>query len=157
MKLLFDASVWIEHLRRAALDDIIGDIRGRFVLAMDAVVAAELRAGCRSKRERTVVTRLLRPYERGGRLLCPGPREFERAAHALSTLRERGRLPSGKTSALLDALIGAVAVREGALLVTVNVTDFTTLATVMPLRVEGFDAFTQRLFGSRTGGTGRPT
>jgi predicted nucleic acid-binding protein len=68
--LLFDASVWIEHLRRAALDDVIGNVRGRFVLAVDAVVAARLRAGCRSKQERTVVARLLRPFERSRRLLC---------------------------------------------------------------------------------------
>jgi predicted nucleic acid-binding protein len=148
--LFFDASVWIEHLRRAVLDEVIGDVRGRFVLGLDAVVAAELRAGCRSKRERSVVARLLRPYERSGRLLCPERNDFERAALALSRLRERGRLPSGGKSALLDALIAAVAIRRGALLVTVNMADFASLATVMPLRVEAFDPFRQRLASLRT-------
>jgi predicted nucleic acid-binding protein len=88
---------------------------------------------------------LLRPYERSGRLLCPGRFDFERAARALSRLRERGRLPSGRASALLDALIAAVAVRDGASLVTLNVADFVTLATAMPLRVQSFDAFVRRL------------
>jgi predicted nucleic acid-binding protein len=149
MRLLFDASVWIEHLRRAALEGIIEEIRGRFVLTMDVVVAAELRAGCRSKRERTVVTRLLGPYERSGRLLSAGENDFERASTALSRLRERGRLPSGAKAALLDALIGAIATRHGALLVTIDIADFERLATVMPLRVEGFESFTQRLLDSR--------
>lgn len=149
MTLLFDTSVWVEHLRKAALDEIIGEIRGRFLLAMDAVAAAELRAGCRSKRERAIVARLLRPYERSGRLLCPIRGDFERASLALSRLRERGRLPSGSRSALLDAVIGAIAVRDGALLVTANLPDFSKLAEVMPLRVEGFASFTRRLLDRR--------
>ena len=145
MKLLFDDSVWIEHLRRASLDHVIKGVRGRFALAMDAVVAAELRAGCRSKRERTTVARLVRPYERAGRLLCPVQHDFERASLALSRLRERGKLLSGGKSALFDALIAAIAVRSGGLLVTLNVADFAALATVMPLRVEGFETFMRRL------------
>jgi predicted nucleic acid-binding protein len=139
------------------LEEVIGDIRGRFLLAMDSVAAAELRAGCRSKRERTIVARLLRPYERAGRLLCLVRGDFERASLALSRLRERGRLPSGSRSALLDALIAAMAVRDGALLVTNNLTDFSKLAEVMPLRVEGFVSFTRRLLDQRAAGPTRPT
>lgn len=146
MRLRLDASIWIEHLRRAVLDDLIGEIRGRFVLAMDATVAAELRAGCRSKRERAVVARLIGPYERSGRLRCPVRSDFARASLALSRLRERGLLPSGSRSALLDALIAAVAVHDGALLVTNNLGDFSKLAMVMPLRVEGFESFVAGLW-----------
>jgi predicted nucleic acid-binding protein len=127
------------------LEEVIGKLRGRFVLAMDAVVASELRAGCRSKAERNVVGKLLAPYEAAGRLLCPSSGDFERAALALSRLRERGRLPSGSRGALLDGLIAAMAVREGALLVTHNVSDFASLAKALPLRFERFDAFQQRL------------
>jgi predicted nucleic acid-binding protein len=148
VKLLFDTSVWVEPLRHSALDEIITGVRGRFVLTFDAVVAAELRAGCRSRRERAVVARLLAPYQRAGRLLCPSEHDFDRASAALSRLRERGRLPSGSKSALLDALIAAVAAREGALLVTNNVADFTKLAAVIAVRVEGFDAFQRSLGGS---------
>jgi predicted nucleic acid-binding protein len=137
--------VWIEHLRRGSLTDVIGLVRGRFTLSMDVVVAGELRAGCASKRERTIVARLLRPYERSGRLQCPARGDFERASLAISRLRERGRLPSGKKSALLDALIAAMAVRDGALLVTDNVGDFSRLAEAMPLRTEGFGSFMKRL------------
>jgi predicted nucleic acid-binding protein len=145
MKLFFDTSVWVEHLRHAALNDAIDGLRGRFVLSFHAVVAAELRAGCRSKHERRVIERLIAPYQRSGRLACPTLRDYERAAAALSRLRERGRLPSGAKASLLDALIAAVAAREGALLVTGNLADFAKLAEVLPLRVEGFDAFNRRL------------
>jgi predicted nucleic acid-binding protein len=42
VKLLFDTSVWVEHLRHDALDRIFPGVRGRFVLWFDAVSAAEL-------------------------------------------------------------------------------------------------------------------
>ena len=145
MKLLFDTSVWVDHLRRAALDPVINAIRGRFLLCFDAVVAAELVAGCRSKQERRIVGRLCAPHQRSGRLLCPLSSDFERAAVALSRLRARGRPPSGSKSALLDALIAVVAARQGALLVTKNLADFTRLAEEIPVLVEGFETFAQRL------------
>jgi predicted nucleic acid-binding protein len=145
MKLLFDTSVWVEHLRHAVLENVIGKLRGRFVLGMDAVVASELRAGCRSKKERNVVRKLLAPFEAAGRLLCPSAGDFARASLSLSRLRERGRLPSGSKGALLDGLIATLAVREGALLVTHNVSDFAALGKALPLRFEHFDTFQQRL------------
>lgn len=145
MKVLLDTSVWVDHLRRGTLNPYIHAMRGRFVLCLDAVVAAELRAGCRTKREHRVVSQLCAPHERERKLLCPSTADFERAALALSRLRERGRPPSGSKAALLDALIAAVAAREGALLVTNNISDFLTLARELPLRVETFSAFAQRL------------
>lgn len=141
MKLLFDTSVWVEHLRHGTLEPLIEPMRGRFALGLDAIVASELRAGCRSKRERRVVDRLCAPFERAGRLLCPLESDFERAALALSRLRERGRPPSGAKGALLDALIAALAARDGMLLVTANPSDFEKLARELPLRVKPFDEF----------------
>ena len=145
MKVLFDTSVWIEHLRHAALTPIIAVIRGRLTLCLDVIVASELRAGCRSKRERRVVAGLCAPHERAGRLLCPGAADFEAAALALSRLRERARPISGAKSGLLDALIVQLAAREGALLITHNVGDFRALASEIPARVESFEDFAQRL------------
>jgi predicted nucleic acid-binding protein len=145
VKLLLDTSVWVEHLRRAALDRLMSPLRGRYTLSLDTVVASELRAGCRTKQERRVVARLCAPHERSGRLLCPSVADFERAAVALSRLRERGRSLSGGKGALLDALIAALAAREGALLVTGNVSDFALLATELPLRVESFVEFERSL------------
>ncbi len=144
MKLLLDTSVWVAHLRQGALDSLIAPIRSHFVLRMDAIVAAELVAGCRSKRERRVVATLCRPYERAGRLLSPERGDIHRAAQALSRLRSRGRSLSGSDAGLLDALIAAVAARAGALLVTSNISDFSALAREIPVRVEAFERFRER-------------
>ena len=92
-----------------------------------------------------MVNELCAPHERADRLLCPTRADFELAATSLSKLRERGRPISGNQTALLDALIAAVARREGALLVTGNLRDFRALSTVVPLKVETLDDFRLRL------------
>lgn len=145
MKVLFDTSVWVEHLRRAALADVVPALRGKFSLWFDAVSAAELRAGCRSKLERSGVDRLLSPFEKADRLAVPEAADYVRAATALSRLREGGKTLKQPGGALLDALIAAVASRSGALLVTLNVDDFRMLADVLPLRVERLTDFATRL------------
>jgi len=145
LKLLFDSSVWIEHLRHGALEELIPLIRGRFLLWVDSVVAAELVAGCRSKRERQVVVRLLKPFVGAGRIVTPVGGDFQRAGAALSRLRERGRSLSNPGGALLDGLIAACAMRIGGLLVTVNWRDFAALREELPIQVESLDVFTTRL------------
>jgi predicted nucleic acid-binding protein len=145
VKLLFDSSVWIEHLRRGALDAVLPVLRGKLALWMDGVVAAELRAGCRGKREERVVKGLLGPFERAGRVAVPAYPDFRRAAGALSRLRARGRTLSNPGGALLDALIGTVAVRIGAMVITTNMRDFEAIATQLPLMVEPLDGFAARL------------
>jgi predicted nucleic acid-binding protein len=145
VKLLFDTSVWIEHLRAGALVPVIPALRGKFILWLDAVSAAELAAGCRSKRERDGVARLLSPFEKAGRVATPEAGDYTRAATALSRLREEGKTLKQPGGALLDALISAVGVRLGALVVTINVRDFAMLASVLPLRVESMDDFVGRL------------
>lgn len=155
MRLAFDTSVWVDHLRLNALAPILPVIRGRFLLGLDAVVHAELIAGCKSKRERRVVDRLLEPFSTRGRLLVPVHGDFERAAGALSRLRQRGVVLSSPGAALLDALIASIAVSGGSLLVTKNEGDFAKLGSELPLHFETFDAFRSRVAG--TGMPGKPT
>lgn len=143
--LLFDTSIWVEHLRRDVLGALFPSVQRHFILGLDAIVAAELVAGCRSKRERRVVDALRGPFERAGRLLAPERADFIRAAAAISRLRTRGKNLSKPGSALLDGLIAAVAVREGALLITLNHDDFAMLKEEMPLRVAGFQDFAANL------------
>src|SRR5689334_4179611 len=111
MRVLFDTSVWVEHLRRGALTDVIPALRGKFSLWLDAASAAELRAGCRSKLERSGVEWLVSPFEKAGRLAVPEAGDYTRAAKALSRLREGGKTPKRPGGALLDALIATVAAR----------------------------------------------
>ncbi|MEZ0314912.1 MAG: type II toxin-antitoxin system VapC family toxin [Myxococcota bacterium] len=145
MKVLFDTSIWVEHLRHGVLTPVIPALRGKYQLWCDSVVAAELTAGCRSKSERRTVSAMLAPFTRAGRLASPLATDFDRAARALSRLSERGRNLSSPTTALLDGLIATVGVRLGALVVTVNHRDFAKLAEELPLRMHAWDVFVQRL------------
>lgn len=141
MTVLFDTSVWIEHLRRGALTPLFPKLRSRFTLSLDAVVAAELSAGCRSKIERRVVDRLVAPFDKAGRLIVPDRGDYARAAAALSRLREEGTSLKSPGGALLDGLIAAMASRTGALLVTLNLSDFALLGRHLPLRAETLTEF----------------
>ena len=135
MKLIFDTSVWVDHLRQGVLDDVVPRLRGRFWLWFHSVTAAELLAGARSKKQRSVVTGVIRPFERAARIAHPQPGDFRRAGLALGRLRGRGRVLSNPGGALLDGIIGSVCARIGALLVTSNLRDFEALAEELPFRV----------------------
>lgn len=145
MKVIFDTSVWVDHLRAGALTEIMPALRGRFSVTIETVAMAELLAGCRNRSERRVVEKLFAPFERAGRVLHPAIADFTRAATALSFLRQEGKTLKKPGSALLDGLIAAVAYREGALLVTSNRHDFELLASRMPFKWESFAAFRTRL------------
>jgi predicted nucleic acid-binding protein len=148
VKVAFDTSVWVEHLRGGGVADLIDVMRRRCVLQMDAVVAAELRAGCRSRRQERLVESLIAPFARARRVVTPVEGDFARAALALARLRASGLTLGRPAGVLMDGLIAAVAVRTGALLVTSDVDDFRMLATRMPLRVEGLDALAARFRGA---------
>ena len=147
MKLLFDSSVWIDHLRAGALDGVIPALRGRFSLWMDSVVVAELLAGCRGKRERRAVEQLVAPFERSGRIATPSHPEFCRTAAALAALRSRGKTLASPGGALLDALVMATAARIGAIVVSVNVRDFESLAGRIPVAFHPFATFARDALG----------
>ena len=140
MKLIFDTSIWVDHLRTGTLDDVLPSLRGRFWLWLDSVAIGELFAGARSKRERDVLSALVRPFEKANRVVCPEPNDFRRAGLALGRLRARGRALRNPGGALLDGLTAAVCARLGALLVTANLADFEALAEELPLRVEPLGA-----------------
>jgi predicted nucleic acid-binding protein len=145
LNLLFDTSVWVDDLRHGALRFVLPAVRGRYFLWMDSVVAAELLAGCGTRRERRLIDRLISPFDRAGRRVGPHPRDFTRAGEALSKLRGEGLSLKNPGAALLDALQAADAVRIGALLVTRNMSDFEKLARVLPVSLRSFDDFRRDL------------
>jgi len=147
LNLLFDTSVWVDDLRHGVLRFVLPQVRRRYFLWFDSVAAGELLAGCRTRRERRVVSGLLSPFERAGRIVSPNHRDFVRAAEALSTLRGAGLTLKNPGAALLDALQAANAVRIGAILVTGNLSDFRKLARVLPVSIRSFEEFS-RSFGS---------
>jgi predicted nucleic acid-binding protein len=145
VKLVFDSSVWIEHLRRDALASLLPRLRGKYQLWMDAHVSAELLAGCRSRTERRVVDSLIAPFARAGRLRGATSTEMADGGRALSKLRERGLELANPAGALIDAAIAVTASRMGALLVTENARDFQKLSRVLPLHWETLAEFSARL------------
>jgi predicted nucleic acid-binding protein len=148
LNLLFDTSVWVDDLRHGVLRFVLPRVRGRYFLWMDSVAAAELLAGCRTRRERRLVSGLIAPFERAGRVVTPAQRDFVRAAEALSKLRGTGLTLRNPGGALLDALQAACAVRIGALLVTENVSDFEKLARFLPVSISSFSDFSRALGGA---------
>jgi predicted nucleic acid-binding protein len=145
VKLIFDSNVWIEHLRRDALASLLPLLRGKYQLLMDALVAGELIAGCRSRKERRVVESLLGAFTRTERVRASSALEITDAGRALSKLREDGIALANSGGALIDAIIAVGALRSGALLVSENARDFDKLATVLPIRWETLSAFRFRL------------
>ena len=148
MNLLFDTSVWIDDLRHGVLRFIMPQVRGRYFLWLDSVAAAELLAGCGTRKERRLISGLIAPFERAGRVVTPSQRDFVRAAEALSKLRGAGLTLKNPGAALLDALQAANAVRIGALLVTENVSDFEKLAKFLPVSISSFRDFSRTLGGA---------
>jgi predicted nucleic acid-binding protein len=145
VNLLFDTSVWIDHLRKSVLDPVVPRIRGRFLLGMDAVTAAELRAGCRSKADHRLVDRITGPFEKTGRMMVPKASEWSRAAMAISRLGQAGHTLRSPGGALLDAVIAAIASSSGALLVTTNMADFERLGRYLPFALDSFASFEAQL------------
>jgi len=141
VNLVFDTSVWVDDLRHGTLRFLLPRIRGRCFLWFDSVAAAELLAGCRTRAERRLVSRLLSPFERAGRVLSPSHRDYRRAADAVSRLRVSGQTLRNPGAAMPDALQAADALRIGALLVTRNDSDFRKLARHLPVSVQSFDEF----------------
>ena len=84
MELVFDTSVWVDHLRNDRLAPVLPRLRGRYQLWMDGIVAAELLAGCRSRIERRVVEGLVAPFRWSSRLRSANADDLVEAGLGLS-------------------------------------------------------------------------
>jgi predicted nucleic acid-binding protein len=132
---LFDSSIYITALRRK--DDVTLGLRritGSEPVWLSAVVLEELYAGV-TARDRHVVERLERDFDKGGRILVPNLADWTYTGKVLARLAvkydceqiEKGRLTN-------DALIAMSAGRTGITVVTANSRDFGKLAEFRPFR-----------------------
>jgi len=132
---LFDSSIYIKALRMK--DDASLSLRrigGGEPIWLSAVVLEELYAGV-SGRNRQVLERLEREFDRAGRILIPNLGDWTQTGNVLARLAAkydyeqigRGRLTN-------DALIAMSAGRMGITVVTANSRDFTKLAEFRPFR-----------------------
>jgi predicted nucleic acid-binding protein len=124
-KYVLDSNCYIDASRDAkALADL-----EQFVLwstpglYLSRVVAAELRAGTRSPRDRKRVERdVLGPFVRRGRLLTPSRSAWDAVGLTLATLREKDGLQPAQVprTFALDVLLAYSCREGGAVLVTRN-------------------------------------
>jgi predicted nucleic acid-binding protein len=100
-------------------------------LYLSTVVAAELRAGAGSAKDRRTLERqILSPYKRRGRLVLPSPAAWEALGTTLARLVEREGLVlrDVRRSFVFDILIARSCREAGATLVSRNVADLSRIA-----------------------------
>ena len=134
---LFDSSIYISALRR-------GDVAALALrrssadapLWLSAVVLEELYAGAR-ERERHVVERLERDFERAKRMVVPNLGDWAQAGRVLSLLAARYHYEKiGQGRLTNDTLIAMSAGRLGIRVITTNERDFSRLAQFHPFQWE---------------------
>ena len=126
---LFDASIYITALR--ARDDAtlsLRQIAGSEPIWLSAVVLEELYAGA-TARNRQVVERLERDFDRAGRILVPNLSDWTQTGKVLARLAAKYDYEQiGKGRLNNDALIAMSAGRLGIKVITTNQRDFSRLA-----------------------------
>ncbi len=130
---LLDSSIYITSLR--ATDEAVLTLRRLAPdapLWLSAVVLEELYAGV-SVRDRRVVERLERNFDRARRILVPNLTDWTQAGRVLARLAaEYGYERIGQARLTNDALIAMSAARLGITVVTTNERDFARLARFRP-------------------------
>jgi predicted nucleic acid-binding protein len=104
-------------------------------LYLSTVVAAELRAGAGSvKDRRTLERQILAPYKRRGRLLTPSTASWNALGTTLAALVEREGLVlrNVRRSFVFDILVARSCREIGATLVSRNSSDLARIAAVFP-------------------------
>lgn len=102
-------------------------------LHVSSIVAAELRAGARSvKDRRTIEERLLGPFARAERTIIPSAAAWEALGRTLATLRDREGLALAQVSRgfAFDVLLAYSCRERGAVLVSANVKDMARIRRV---------------------------
>jgi len=111
---------WAEALRRFVSSNLPS-------IHFHAVVAQELLAGAvDARRMKQVEEKLIRPFEKRGRVVTPGFSTWKRAGRMMSELVQEGRMSRGgfSRSFVNDCLLAASCREEGFVLITMNVRDF---------------------------------
>ena len=134
---LFDSSVYISALRRG--NDATVAIRRLAIdapLWLSAVVLEELYAGA-TERDRRVVERLERDFDRAKRILVPNLTDWTQAGQVLARLAAKYHYEQiGQGRLTNDALIAISAGRQGIRVITANERDFRRLAEFRPFQCQ---------------------
>ena len=132
---LFDSSIYISALRRGndatvAMRRLAADAP----LWLSAVVLEELYAGT-ADRDRSVVERLERDFDRATRILVPNLSDWTQVGKVLVRLAAKYHYEQiGQGRLTNDALIAFSAGRQGIRVITANERDFRRLAEFRPFQ-----------------------
>lgn len=134
-KYLLDSNCYIDASRDAAALATLREFVARAApgLYVSAIVAAELRAGARTMRDRRVIEeRLLGPFARHERILAPSAAAWDALGHTMATLRDRDGLQLAQVtrSFAFDVLLAFTCREHGAVLVTANARDMARVRRV---------------------------
>lgn len=132
-KFVLDTNCFVDASRSAAGAAALAEFSAWAApgLYLSTVVAAELRAGAGSARDRRILQRqLLSAYIRRGRLLNPSPAAWEALGTTLAALVEEEGLVfrEVRRSFVFDILIARTCREIGATLVSRNSTDLSRIA-----------------------------
>jgi predicted nucleic acid-binding protein len=134
---LLDSSIYITALRTG--EEAVLTLRRLAPEApvwLSAVVLEELYAGVRT-RDRQVVERLKRDFDRARRILVPTLSDWTQAGKVLALVAEEyGYERIGRGRLTNDALIAMSAARQGITVITANERDFARLARFRPFIYE---------------------
>ena len=133
---LFDTSIYITALRRG--DDAALGLRriaAGAAVWLSSVVLEELYAGV-SLRDRHIVERLERDFQRARRILVPNLTDWTQTGTVLARLAAKYDYEQiGKGRLTNDALVAMSAGRLGITVITRNARDFEKLAEFRPFRL----------------------
>jgi predicted nucleic acid-binding protein len=141
-KYAVDTDLFIDGFRVATANQELQRFHAAFApfVYLHAVVAHELRAGCRSRADRDKLEReVLVRFERLGRVITPSPDCWNTAGNLLSDLgRAEGLAPSQVSKAFFCDVLIALSCREaGVVLITANTRDFKRIASQVPFDYVG--------------------
>jgi predicted nucleic acid-binding protein len=134
-KYVLDTNCYIDASRDAAAHHALETFVSWAAPALyvSSVVAAELRAGARSARDRrTVEDRLLGPFARHERVITPSAAAWDALGRTLAALRESDGLQLSQTSRsfAFDVLLAYACREVGATLVSANAKDMARIRRV---------------------------
>jgi predicted nucleic acid-binding protein len=127
MKAVPDTNVLIDFFRNPSHKEEFEakTLRPQFFLS--SVVAMELYASCRTKRQQSELESFLKVFEKGKRVIAPDHSCFIEAGRVLASLGVQGVDLVRRRHMVNDILIAVTAARAGAVVITANVQDFSLI------------------------------
>jgi predicted nucleic acid-binding protein len=134
MKAVLDTNVLIDFFRNPNHKEGFEAKTLRPQFFMSSVVAMELYAGCRTKRQQSELGSFLKPFEKAQQVLTPDHPCFLEAGRVLARLAGEGVDVVRRRQMVNDILIAVTAARAGAVVITANARDFSLIEVHVRVR-----------------------